>query len=145
MQLCDVAQAGQNFGHPAWPRRDDIQVHGKSRLTAQMGLRVEKPPACGRFGFGASVLQAASLIRVIAAGDAPGAYGSRSNPEIRPCASQIAALEHRERGASQGALYKRDRSQEQSAALPASVGYGPQQVLAHHSSQPQTHDAPGVT
>ena len=31
-------------------RRDDFQVHRKSRLPGQMSRRVEKPTACGRFG-----------------------------------------------------------------------------------------------
>ena len=48
---------------PAWlPRSGSgyFQAYRKSRLPGQMSRRVEKPPACGRFGFGASVLHAAS-------------------------------------------------------------------------------------
>ena len=37
-----------------------FQAYRKSRLPGQVSRRVEKTPACGRFGFGASVLQAAS-------------------------------------------------------------------------------------
>ena len=41
-------------------RRDNFQLHRKSLLPGQMSRRVEKPPACGRFTFGASVLHTAS-------------------------------------------------------------------------------------
>ena len=52
MQRCDVAQRSVKklWDVQLGRRRDDFQVHRKSRLTAQMGLRVEKPPAHGRFG-----------------------------------------------------------------------------------------------
>ena len=51
MQLCDVAQASvKTLDIQLGRRRDDFQVHRKSRLPGQMSRRVEKPPACGRFG-----------------------------------------------------------------------------------------------
>ena len=60
MQQCDVAQASvKTLDVQLCRSRPRIQAYRKSRLPGQMSRRVEKPPACGRFGFGASVLQTA--------------------------------------------------------------------------------------
>ena len=50
MQQCDVAQRSvKTLDVPLCRSRPRIQAYGKSRLPGQMGLRVEKPPACRRF------------------------------------------------------------------------------------------------
>ena len=58
MQRCDVAQASvKTLDVQLCRSRPRIQAYRKSSLPGLIGRGVEKPPACGRFGFGASVLR----------------------------------------------------------------------------------------
>ena len=64
LQRVEPSDAANAVAQPAnkieaCPTAGDFQAYRKSRLPGQMSRRVEKPPACGRFGFGASGLQTA--------------------------------------------------------------------------------------
>ena len=59
-QQCSVA-ASRSLVKTLGPGWSAARIfRSTSSSPGQMSRRVEKPPACGRFGFGASVLQAAS-------------------------------------------------------------------------------------
>ena len=92
MQRCDVAQRSVKklWDVQLGRRRDDFQVHRKSRLTGHMSRRVEKQPACG-----ASVLQPASpQCAALALHAHLEGLETSSDAASRLCSPQIGTFEH---------------------------------------------------
>ena len=119
-----------------------ILAHRKSHLPRHMSRRVEKPPAWGPFGFGASVLHAASPRCAALCFTAPlrgleTVLSRRSGPQL----TRIGTFEHW----GQRFAGSRTSSQEQSSALRESVGYGARCTQAAGDNTPQFTAAPGVT